>query len=66
MNDNLATSFARALDRFREQTRGEFSDRLVADVLEPMANELVSLSSEIESTQEEISHLETELEGNSP
>lgn len=66
MNDNLATSFAQALDRFREQTRGEFSDRLVADVLEPMANELAALSSEIESVQEEISHLKTELEGNSP
>ena len=66
MNDNLATSFVRALDRFREQTRGEFSDRLVADVLEPMANELGSLSYEIESTQEEIYHLKTELEGNRP
>ena len=64
MKDNLATSFARALERFRDQTRGEFSDRLVADVLEPMANELEFLSSEIESTQEEITHLETELEGN--
>ena len=40
MNDNLATSFARALERFREQTRGDFTTHLVADVLEPMANEL--------------------------
>ena len=64
MNDNLATPFARALERFRDQTRGDFATRLVADVLEPMANELESLSSEIESTQEEISHLENELEGN--
>lgn len=66
MKDNLATSFARALERFRDQTRGDFSARLVADVLEPMANELEFLSSEIERTQEEISHLETELEGNGP
>lgn len=64
MKDNLATSFARALERFRDQTCGDFSARLVADVLEPMANELEFLSSEIESTQEEITHLETELEGN--
>ena len=66
MNDNLATSFARALERFREQTRGDFTTHLVADVLEPMANELESLSSEIESTQAEIFHLATELEGNGP
>ena len=66
MNDNLATSFVRALERFRDQTRGDFTTRLVADVLEPMANELDSLSSEIESTQEELSHLKTELEGNIP
>ena len=64
MNDNLATSFVRALERFRDQTRGDFTTHLVADVLEPMAHELESLSSEIESAQEEISYLETELEGN--
>lgn len=66
MNDNLTTDFCRALERFRELTRGEFSDRLVADVLEPMARELESLSSEIEETQGEISHLESDIEGNNP
>ena len=66
MNDNLATSFAQALERFREQTGGAFATHLIADVLEPMANELSSLSSEIESTQSEIAQLETELEGNNP
>ena len=64
MSDNFATSFARALERFREQTRGDFTTHLVADVLEPMANELESLSSEIESANRELSDLETELEGN--
>lgn len=66
MNDNLATSFKRALELFREQTRGEFATSLMEKVLEPMAKELDALSSEIESTQEQISHLETEIEGNDP
>lgn len=64
MNDNLATSFKRALELFREQTRGEFATSLMEKVLEPMANELDALSSEIESANRELSDLETELEGN--
>ena len=51
MKDNLATSFRRALDSFREQARGEFATRLISDVLDPMANELDALSGEIEKQQ---------------
>ena len=64
MKDNLATSFSRALDTFRDQARGEFATRLISDVLEPMANELEALSTEIESTVADITALESEIEGN--
>ena len=64
MKDNLATSFNRALGSFREQARGEFATRLILDVLEPMANELEALSTEIESTVADITALESEIEGN--
>ena len=63
MKDNLATSFSRALDSFREQARGGFATCLISEVLEPMANELEALSSEIESTTADISALESEIEG---
>ncbi len=66
MNDNLATSLSRAIDRFREQTHSEFTTRLTNDILEPMAHELEILSSEIEHTQFELSRLETELKENTP
>ncbi len=64
MKDNLVNSFSRALDCFREQSRGEFAARLISDVLEPMANELEALSAEIENTAENITALESEIEGN--
>lgn len=66
MKDNLATSFSRALDFFREQTRGGFATCLISDVLEPMAHELEVLSSEIESTTADIAALESEIEGDNP
>lgn len=65
MNGDLTASFNRSLDLFREQVRGEFAARLVADVLEPMAQELQSLSAEIEETSQELAALESELEGDS-
>lgn len=66
MKDDLAASFIRALDSFREQTRGGFARCLISDVLEPMANELEALSAEIENTTASISALESEMEGNKP
>ena len=66
MKDNLATSFSRALDAFREQARGEFATRLISDVLEPMAGELEALSAEIENTAADVTALESEIEGNKP
>lgn len=66
MKDNLATSFSRALDSFREQTRGRFATCLISDVLEPMAHELEVLSSEIENTTADIAALESEIEGDNP
>lgn len=66
MKDNLATSFSRALDSFREQARGEFATRLISDVLDPMADELDALSGEIENTAADITALESEIEGNKP
>ena len=66
MKDNLATSFRRALDFFREQARGEFATRLISDVLDPMADELDILSGEIENTAADIAAFESEIEGNNP
>lgn len=66
MKDNLATSFRRALDSFREQARGEFATRLISDVLDPMANELDALSGEIENAAADVAALESEIEGNNP
>ena len=66
MKDNLATSFSRALDSFREQARGEFATCLISDVLEPMAHELETLSAEIENTAVNIATLESEIEGDNP
>ena len=63
MNGDLAVSFTRSLDLFRDQARGEFAMRLVSDVLEPMARELESLSSEIDETAAELTEIESELEG---
>ena len=61
MNDNLATSFRRSIDLFREQARGRFADGLISDVLEPMAQELEALSAEIESTVAELAAIESEI-----
>ena len=65
MIDNLATSFRRDLDLFREQTRGGFAESLISDVLEPLAQELEALSAEIENTSAELAAIESQIgEGN--
>ena len=53
--------FSAASGLFKEQVRGEFGRRIVADILEPMAGELEALASETENTRKEINDLMNQL-----
>ena len=47
MNEIPLPQFLQASGLFRDQVRGEFGDRIVADILEPMSRELEALAAEL-------------------
>lgn len=62
MNEIPVASFRCAGDLFRERVRGEFGERIVSEILDPMERELEALASETERAADEIAALESELE----
>ena len=53
--------FNSASDLFKDQVRGGFGNRIVADILGPMSDELQALATETENTRGEIAAFENEL-----
>lgn len=62
MNEEALCMFRDAAARFQEQTSSEFGRRLIADVLEPMEQELSVLTKEIVNVTYEIESLKSQLE----
>ena len=61
MNEIPVAEFRMARELFQEQVRGEFGNRIAADILEPMMVELETLAADNLETQEQISDLEDQL-----
>lgn len=61
MNEIPIAEFRMASELFQDQVRGEFGNRIVADILEPMMVELETLAADNLETQEQLSDLEDQL-----
>ena len=61
MNEIPVAEFRMASELFQAQVRGEFGNRIVADILEPMMGELETLAADKQEAQEQISNLESQL-----
>ena len=61
MVDSPLNMFRMASERFLEQTRSDFGQRLAADFLEPMSRELQELTNDLEYTMDKIANLEAQL-----